>query len=1284
MNNFLLWLGGLLVVAFAALFAVPYFVDWNSYRGVFEEEATRVLGRKVRVGGAVNLQLLPMPYVHFEKVRIADDTGKLGAPFFSAEGFTLWLSVPPLLRGILEVKKVELVQPSLNLSLDKDGGGNWRSFSFVPGSLSFVPNAVALQSLKIIDGRASLRLRGDREAVVFSRIDGELSADALHGPYRFRGNLDLEGERYDVRLSSGRPEQDGSVRVKAVTHSSRHGASYVLDGIGRDLSGAANFEGDLTADIPIAGVVFQEKDGGSEGGRSRPEPHTRFEGPVSADDVGLSPLQTSKNSFNLKSKVALNSVGFDLSDILITFDGDGRPQLMTGHVGGEWRTAPALSVDLMAQWLDVDQFGGSGRQSAPLETSIQLLKRVFGLVMHDWNAKALIKVDQVNLGGEIVSDVIINLRRDAGRAPLLQELSFAMPGGVRLIASGELPGDEAAGLFNGRVDIRGTSLTRFLRWLSQGQYTPNRKADRAFSIVGATVVKNGLITTSDLKANLGEKQVSGRVTFGFAGEKSLGLVLEGDDIELEPFAPGLLTGLIDGHLQAGELGVEPSRQSPPGGQNQVVDAGTLLRSIGGSLRIELRAGRIDDGVVVLRNVDARLERIGGSLKVDWIKWTAPSGLRVEGSGDVVGSGKSAKGNIKGWLTAETREAVDGLATFLGKEGVLTGLLAPTLTGTKSINIAFSSLIGGTTEPDCSVTLDGLVDGTPVRATFVLAGGLEGWRERAIEATASIQPNDLFGVVRRIGLEAERNARHKTSEEGDRSFGNRQLDISIVGPNASRLRVNVGLRSKELHGDFSGDAAISKDNKLQLSGRIDLAVADLGDVLEAADLGWKPVIQNTSISGFALLRITDREVSIAPQALNVNGSSISGRLSIVEGKSETPGRIAVRGTLDVSDLSVDRALGLISSKNPSEAESTGWTNHSFNLSSLNLADVDISLSAKQVAVLGSEVLTDARGRVVASRDGLVVDDIEGANSGGSFRGRLSLLPQQIGAQFTTSGQLDGVKFNQWTSLTKEQGIASGIGSISFDMAGIGTGLRSVFSNLKGTGVVVTKDLVVAGLASDLVHRSAKEVLIKGRDSPDSTGQLLTSELRAMLATGRFLVGSHTLPFKISDGVLGVTPLRVVGAGSEVGNTTTIDLGILKIDSEWQFRATQPVRLQVGDKIISGNLPPVSLVFVGPLDRLHRIEPRVVADALERELTVLRMEQSVEKLEQLRREDDRQARQEAQRLRVLEEERRRGLEAAKAQSGGSVPADQRGGRIFERGPQRMQLGRPTTQEQRIGLP
>ena len=56
MNNLLVAIAVFVITVVGALFAVPYFVDWNSYRSYFEEEAGRVIGREVQVDGDVKLQ----------------------------------------------------------------------------------------------------------------------------------------------------------------------------------------------------------------------------------------------------------------------------------------------------------------------------------------------------------------------------------------------------------------------------------------------------------------------------------------------------------------------------------------------------------------------------------------------------------------------------------------------------------------------------------------------------------------------------------------------------------------------------------------------------------------------------------------------------------------------------------------------------------------------------------------------------------------------------------------------------------------------------------------------------------------------------------------------------------------------------------------------------------------------------------------------------------------------------------------------------------------------------
>src|SRR5688572_13858982 len=149
MSNWLLYIAGLFSLALAALFAVANFVDWNGYRGVFEEEATRILGREVRVGGDVNVRLLPSPYVSFEKLRIADPSGATGEPFFRAESFTMRLSAPPLLKGIIEANEIVLEKPVLRLAGHFGGRGNWRRLFRAAGSAPVVPGRVTAPMGKV-------------------------------------------------------------------------------------------------------------------------------------------------------------------------------------------------------------------------------------------------------------------------------------------------------------------------------------------------------------------------------------------------------------------------------------------------------------------------------------------------------------------------------------------------------------------------------------------------------------------------------------------------------------------------------------------------------------------------------------------------------------------------------------------------------------------------------------------------------------------------------------------------------------------------------------------------------------------------------------------------------------------------------------------------------------------------------------------------------------------------------------------------------------------------------
>jgi hypothetical protein len=122
-------------------------------------------------------------------------------------------------------------------------------------------------------------------------------------------------------------------------------------------------------------------------------------------------------------------------------------------------------------------------------------------------------------------------------------------------------------------------------------------------------------------------------------------------------------------------------------------------------------------------------------------------------------------------------------------------------------------------------------------------------------------------------------------------------------------------------------------------------------------------------------------------------------------------------------------------------------------------------------------------------------------------------------------------------------------------------------------------------------------------------------------------------------------------------TVLDLQTLVLDSAWKIEAKGRTRAEpsVAGAATAGTsaaasvpapvpvsrtlLPPVAVVYAGRLADLSTLAPTIETEALERELTVRRMERDVDELERLRRLDEERARKERERQQAAEAERQR---------------------------------------------
>jgi uncharacterized protein involved in outer membrane biogenesis len=323
LNKFFAIIGGCVVVILTALFAAPSVIDWSRYRSTFEDQATRLLGRPVRVGDHVRVQLLPSPYVSLENVRIADASGHFDTPLLRAESFHMQLAIGALLTGSLVAQDIEMASPNLRLAINADGQGNWTGL----GGKQVSPatsdlGALALNAVHIthgsveLVGATGLRTRLDD-------INGDIDAPSLSGPYHFKGQLANAGRPIDLRFTAGRDDASGDTRLKVFWHESSAGAAnYALDGTLAGLETAPK----------LTGTVSVQQQPGASG-------------------TAVVPL-------DVKASIEATADQAKLDNIEILFEAGDRPQRITGTALLDWRDGSASEADLTAVWLDLDKLAG--------------------------------------------------------------------------------------------------------------------------------------------------------------------------------------------------------------------------------------------------------------------------------------------------------------------------------------------------------------------------------------------------------------------------------------------------------------------------------------------------------------------------------------------------------------------------------------------------------------------------------------------------------------------------------------------------------------------------------------------------------------------------------------------------------------------------------------------------------------------------------------------------------------------------------------------------------------
>jgi len=1174
-NSLLLSLTALLILVLSALFAAPLFIDWNDYRHVFETQATKLLGREVKVDGKVHLVLLPAPELKFDAVKVADERGGLDVPFLEARSIEAWLNIGALLSGTVEAREIVIVDPILRLDVKSDGTGNWRDVGRPGVALPFAPKEVMLDKVSIGGGRIEIAKDG-MEQLILNDVAGELSAASLSGPYKVSATYEFENRRQELRFSTSETDAAGQFRLKAALRDPDRDMSYVLDGAVKGLGQQPAYDGIFTLRVghalgPTAGVVELAEE---TAGESEEKP---------ADD----PLFV-----ELKGPLKATPERVEMSAFDLTVNAKGRPQILKGNLALDLGETVKADGALAARFIDIDLLAGAPnpeQRPSPAAILYLLAEEALTKAAEIGEGRLAVAIEQASLGGDLVSGLALDLAAQDG-VIAIENLTATLPGANRVAVSGRLAQGDIGPVFTGPVKLEGTGLRALTRWAAGDRDMSGQASVGDFAVAGIATVGDGELKLADASGEVSGTAFRGAFSYRSGDRNVFELALDSDRLDLREM-------MGDGAAWRSWLPAARGADTVPADSGRNI----LTQFRDQDARVTLNVGELLLPDLPGGKLDARFALQNDTLDVERLEFGASDALTLTGKGRIEAVSVAPSGRVDVALHAATEESLRvvsglfGLPEQVSKSKHLAALapldMQAGLVATRAGN-----------ETKASLDLNGQAGGSKIAVTASATGEPDRLTEAEIDLTGSVtgeRPEALL-VLLFPALPQDRIAR----VEGNQGT----LSLAVKGVPKTGVTGKASLETEALRLAFEGSGALA-DNGLALTGKASIATEDASLVLPMAGLE-PPPSANVPLTLTTDIVKQGESLTLAPVKAKIDGEAVEGSAKFVLGGKTRFSLQANTGTVSLPSL-----LGVLVNwqRSPSSEEMLGalaadtsdvWPSRGFALGALEKSEGDITLTAKTLSIGAPFRVADATLAARVDNGGLAVTDLKGRLFGGTFTASGLLAPRGAGAALEAKADIKGGKLEDLSKSMAGKGLAKGPFDLAVEIQGEGLSPPGLVAGLSGQGTLALGAGSVQALNPEPLRRVAATAAKKIKANKEQ----IAAEARAVrdkVTVGLYKYTAAQLPFEIKNGTVRFTPTTLATAGAETTINAYVELASLKLDSEWEMSLAGKNK----------DVPAVRLVFTGSLSDAGQIAPAVDTASIETYLTMRRMQEDVEKLETL---------------------------------------------------------------------
>ncbi|TRB06061.1 AsmA family protein [Agrobacterium tumefaciens] len=504
LGRILVFLGGLLALVLFSALLIPYFVDWTDFRRDFEDQASRILGKKVVVHGRVEARILPFPSVTLHDVRAGTDAD--GSPLIQVARFSMDAELAPFLSGEARIFDMRIEEPKAKIRLLKDGTLDW-----MRGSRAEIPaRTVVLESVQIEGGQIEFIDEQSGRNRVVTGLSADMSANSLAGPWKAEGRAAVDGHPGSFSLSSSEPDYAAGrmgLRVRLVPD--EHPVEVDLDGAIAAAAGKPAYSGSFS-------FIFREDEKQKQAGPSLfSSPRTR-------------------GSFELTNEsVRISSYRMELG-------GSENPYVVTGEATLDTGAKPEFLLTADGQQIDVARFAPpvvqTGKTSRQPTVSVRQRIEAFAAMVAripvpPVPGKASISLPALVSDDTTIRDIRLDVRPEGSGWQVVNAVA-TLPGRTQLEAKGSLTllGGPA---FNGNLLVASNQPSGLANWLSGSVDPAIRQLNAAgFSADVSLTTLNQRF--DNLELAIGEASLKGELERRSDGKTSnLSIDLAGNEIDLD-------------------------------------------------------------------------------------------------------------------------------------------------------------------------------------------------------------------------------------------------------------------------------------------------------------------------------------------------------------------------------------------------------------------------------------------------------------------------------------------------------------------------------------------------------------------------------------------------------------------------------------------------------------------------------------------------------------------------------------------------------------------------------